>query len=207
MSRPVRLASIALAIPMLLAACFGGGGQSPSAEPSASAATSVPAASQAPASVAASAAPSDEDLGPFSCELPIHLDATVARTNIVDVRTGSHAGYDRAVIEFSDGLPEIFVERATPPFLHDASGAPIDVEGSSFLRVILRGGTKQTDDGSSSYTGPLEFETGYPSLVHLIEGGDLEGQSTWYFGLASEACVRVTALEGDAPRLVIDTEN
>ena len=61
---------------------------------------------------------------------------------------------------------------------------PIEVQGESFLRLILRGGTKQTEEGTSSYDGPTEFETGYPALVHLIEGGDFEAQSTWYFGLA-----------------------
>jgi len=150
--------------------------------------------------------PSDE-LGPFSCDLPIHEDATVARANITDVRTGTHAGYDRVVFEFADGLPEASLERAEPPFTQDASGEPIDVQGESFLRLILRGGTKQTLEGTSSYDGPTEFETGYPALVHLIEGGDFEAQSTWYFGLAAESCVRVLTLTDDGTaRLVIDIE-
>ena len=150
--------------------------------------------------------PSDE-LGPFTCDLPIHEDATVARANITDVRTGTHDGYDRVVFEFADGLPEASLERAEPPFTQDASGAPIEVQGESFLRLILRGGTKQTLEGTSSYDGPTEFETGYPALVHLIEGGDFEAQSTWYFGLAAESCVRVLTLTDDGTaRLVIDIE-
>ena len=150
--------------------------------------------------------PSDE-LGPFSCDLPIHEDATVARANITDVRTGTHDGYDRVVFEFADGLPEASLERAEPPFTQDASGAPLDVQGESFLRLILRGGTKQTEEGTSSYDGPTAFETGYPALVHLIEGGDFEAQSTWYFGLVAESCVRVLTLADDGTaRLVIDIE-
>ena len=126
---------------------------------------------------------------------------------ITDVRTGTHDGYDRVVFEFADGLPEASLERAEPPFTQDASGAPIEVQGESFLRLILRGGTKQTEEGTSSYDGPTEFETGYPALVHLIEGGDFEAQSTWYFGLASESCVRVLTLTDDGTaRLVIDIE-
>jgi hypothetical protein len=151
--------------------------------------------------------PSDE-LGPFSCDLPIHEDASIARANITDVRTGTHDGYDRVVFEFADGLPEASLERAEPPFTQDASGEPIDVQGESFLRLILRGGTKQTLEGTSSYDGPTEFETGYPALVHLIEGGDFEAQSTWYFGLAAESCVRVLTLTDDGTaRLVIDIEH
>jgi hypothetical protein len=196
-------ASIALSS-IILAAC--GGGQAPSAAPSGSAAASAVASEPAPSQPGVSAAPSEEDLGPFTCELPLHVDATVARANLVDVRTATHTGYDRVVFEFSGGLPEAFLERATPPFLQDASGLPIDVDGSSFLRLTLRGGTKLMDDGSISYTGPLEFTTQFPSLVHLIEGGDFEGQSTWYLGLEAETCVRTITLDGEQARLVIDLE-
>ncbi len=206
MPRSPRLITVAIGlVPILLAGCFGVSSQSPSVESSASAAASA-AASEPATSVGASAAPSEEDLGPFTCDLPLHLDATVGRANVLDVRTGTHAGYDRAVIEFSGGLPEVSLERATPPFLHDASGATLDVAGSSFLRLTLRGGTKQMD-GGSSYTGPTDFDTGYPGLVHFIEAGAFEAQSTWYLGLSSEACVRVSALDGDEARLVIDIEH
>lgn len=152
--------------------------------------------------------PSDE-LGEFTCDLPIHVDQTVARANITDVRTGTHDEYDRVVFEFAGGLPEASLERAEPPFTHDASGEPIDVGGRDFLRLILRGGTKQTDDGTSSYEGPTDFDPDYPALVDLVEGGDFEAQSTWYFGLsATDLCVRVLTLTEDGhARLVIDVES
>jgi hypothetical protein len=149
--------------------------------------------------------PSDE-LGPFTCDLPIHVDQTIARANITDVRIGTHDGYDRVVFEFTGGLPEASLERAEPPFTHDATGAPIDVGGESFLRLIMRGGTKQTEEGTSSYDGPTDFDPGHPGLIDLIEGGDFEAQSTWYFGLSGESCVRVLTLE-DEPRIVIDIEH
>jgi hypothetical protein len=201
---PRHVAPSLVLVTVLLSACLGGGS---SASPAASSPSAPPASAPAEPSVAPSAEASAEDLGPFTCELPIHVDATVARANIVDVRVGTHDGYDRAVIAFSDGLPEVFVERASPPFVQDGSGNPIDVQGTSFLRVTLRGGTKQMDDGSSSYEGPRDFQTEFPMLVHFVEGGDFEAQSTWYVGLAAEACVRVLALGGDEPRLVIDVEH
>lgn len=194
----------------LLTGCFGG-----TASPSASPPSSLPASSDGASMSAVPSASTDasvepipsEDLGAFSCDLPIHEDATVARANIVDVRVGTHADYDRIVFEFTDGVPEVSLERADPPFTEDASGQPIDVEGSSFLSLTMRGGTKQTDDGTSSYDGPTEFSPDFPSLVHLVEAGDFEGQSTWIIGLSSEACVRVLTLTDDgAPRLVIDIE-
>ena len=66
---------------------------------------------------------------------------------------------------------------------------PLDVSGSSFLRLTMRGGTKQTEDGTSSYDGPTDFDPGFPALVDLVEGGDFEAQSTWYLGLSARpAC-------------------
>jgi hypothetical protein len=171
--------------------------------------TAAPSATDQPATTdSPDPIPSDE-LEEFTCdELAFHEDATVGRANIVDVRMATHDGYDRVVFEFVNGVPEAFLERVQPPFTHDASGAPVDVEGTSFLRLIMRGGTKQTEEGTSSYDGPIEFDPGFPTLVDLVEGGDFEAQSTWYFGLSSEACVRVLALTDDgAPRLVIDIEN
>lgn len=163
----------------------------------------------APSASTGSAEPVPSDaLTEFSCELPIVESGTVALANITDVRIGTHVGYDRVVFEFADGLPEMSLDRASPPFTHDASGMPIDVAGSSFLRLTLRGGTKQTPDGTSSYDGPTDFRPGLPGLVHLVEGGDFEAQSTWYLGLTSEACVRVLRLTDDGPaRLVIDIES
>ena len=156
----------------------------------------------------ATASEPTEDLGPFSCDLPMHKDATVARANVTDVRVGTHDDYDRVVFEFADGLPEMTLERAEPPFTEDASGLPIEVDGSSFLRITMPGGTKQTEDGTSSYDGPTEFAPDFPTLVQLVEGGDFEAQSTWLIGLSSEVCVRVLSLTDDgAPRLVIDLEH
>ena len=206
--QPQSLVAIVLA-GFVVAAC-----SSPSSTPSANGSSSAaPTNSQAPTNSPAESGgateepiPSDE-LGDFTCDLPLHEDATIAHANITDVRTGTHDGYDRVVFEFADGLPEASLERAEPPFTQDASGLPIEVQGESFLRLILRGGTKQTLAGTTSYDGPTEFETGYPALVHLIEGGDFEAQSTWYFGLAAESCVRVLTLTDDGTaRLVIDIE-
>jgi hypothetical protein len=70
----------------------------------------------------------------------------------------------------------------------------------------MRGGSKQTDAGTSSYDGPTDFDPGLPAIVDLIEGGDFERQSTWYFGLTAESCVRVILL-ADPARLVIDVEH
>ncbi len=205
MRHPQRFVAIAL-IGLVATACT-----SPSSSPTDGATASPEPAGTPAASENGSSPPTPEpipsdELGPFTCDLPIHVDQTVARANITDVRIGTHDGHDRVVFEFAGGHPEASLERAEPPFTHDASGEPIDVAGDSFLRLIMRGGTKQQDDGTSSYEGPTDFDPGHPALVDLVEGGDFEAQSTWYFGLAEESCVRVLTLE-DEPRIVIDIEH
>ena len=206
MRSPTRLTAIAGAL-VLLAGCAG-------ADPSASQTSSTAATPSTPASAApASAEPvptaepvASDDLEAFTCDLPIVEDGTVGVANIVDVRVGTHDGYDRIVFEFEQGTPELTLDRAEPPFSEDASGLPMEVDGDAFLGLRMRGGSKQTDAGTSSYDGPTDFSPGFPTLVHLIEGGDFERQSTWYLGLAGESCVRVLLLDAP-PRLVIDVEH
>ncbi len=208
--------SVALVIAAaMLAGCTAATPGSTSPPPASLAATatatpaSTPSATAAPSTpdVSDEAVPSDA-LGAFSCDLPVVDLATVERAILTDVRVGTHAGYDRVVFEFETGLPEITLEPATPPFTQDPSGRALDVMGSSFLRLTMRGGTKQTLEGTSAYDGPTDFDPGFPTLVDLVEGGDFEAVSTWYLGLTRESCVRVISLTDEgAPRLVIDVEH
>ena len=204
--RPLAVGFLAV----LLAGCFGTAASPSASPPSAAPASASAAATGAPtASQDASAEPiPSEDLGPFTCDLPIHIDATVALANLTATRIGQHDGYDRVVFEFEQGIPEVSIERAEPPFTEDASGQPVDVDGSSFLRITMRGGTAQMEDGSSSYNGASAYDPEFDALTALVRGGDFEAQSTWYVGLTNEACVRVGVLTEDgAPRLVIDLEH
>jgi hypothetical protein len=211
--RPLHRMLVPAAAAVLLAGCFG---SDPTATPSASIVippTSAPASVTPPSQGAASSAPvptsepiPSDELGAFSCELPVVESGSAAVANIVDIRVGTHDGYDRVVFEFEQGTPELTLDRATPPFTQDASGLPVEVDGESFLGLSMRGGTKQTDEGTSSYDGPTEISPGFATLVDLVEGGDFERQSTWYLGLSNEACVRVLLLDGP-PRLVIDVEH
>ena len=211
--------SAAVVLVLALAACGGGGSSpSPTDEPTDTAppspdATTTASATASPSGAAGeiptddpSASPSGDVGEAFTCDLPIVDAGTTPIANILDVRVGTHDGYDRLVFEFEQGIPEFTLDRAEPPFSEDASGMPLEVEGESFLGLVMRGGTKQTEAGTSSYDGPTEFEPGFSALVHAVEAGDFERQSTWYLGLADESCVRVLLLD-EPPRLVIDVEH
>ena len=198
-----------LAMTLLLAAC--GVGTTPSSAGSSVAASESPSSSSSASqpsiepSASGTPLPTVEPSGEtgFACDLPVEGSGTVARANITDVRVGTHDGYDRIVFQFRGGIPEYAIEAATPPFMADPSGLPLTVEGSAFVRITLRGGTKQTDTGASSYSGPRNFRVAFPTLVNLVEAGDFEAVSNWYAGLSHTACLRVSTLS--APdRLVID---
>lgn len=180
---------------------------SASGEPSLSGALSHTDASTDP-SASASPLPTVEPSGEagFACDLPVDGSGSVTHTNITDVRAGTHDGYDRIVFQFRGGIPQYSIETATPPFIADPSGQPLTVQGSAFLRITLRGATRMTDAGDSSYNGPRNFALTFPVLVNLVEGGDFEAVSTWYAGLSRAACLRVSTLT--APdRLVVDVQH
>jgi hypothetical protein len=190
---------------LILVACgpAAGGSASPSvsASPSGSEPSTPSAASPTPAS---SAEPTD-DLGAFTCDLPIEGDGTVARAQISDVRVGTHAGYDRVVIEFDQGIPPFTLDGATPPLLADPSGMEMDVEGDAFWSLVLQGGTRVALDGSMSYDGPTDFTPAFPALAELVEAGDFEAVSSWYIGLHEASCARALTL-AEPSRLVIDIQ-
>jgi hypothetical protein len=195
-----RRTAVVLGIAVVLTACQSTA--SPGASPAAS-----PAA-ESPASTSGESPPAEPTVDPssFTCDLPIVGQPTVAIANIVDIRVGEHEGYDRLVFEFEQGIPEFTLARSEPPFTRDGSGDPMQVDGASFLTLVMRGGTKQTDEGTSSYQGPTAFHAAFDALVHAAEGGDFERQSTWHLGLSHEACVHAFTLD-DPPRLGIDIEH
>lgn len=208
-TRPFGIAGTLAAL--LLAACTASSSPSASATAQPSGSQSVPAsASTGPSATgeptveptaSASAEPTD-GLPDFSCVPTLGLAGTTARATITDLRVGTHDGYDRIVFEFVDGIPAFVVEAALPPFYQDASGLPIDVEGTAFLKVTMTGASIANEDGELVYDGPQEFSPGFPRLVHLIGGGDFEAVSTWYIGLDGGACMRLLTVGDD--RVVID---
>ena len=195
----------AVLITLALVACAPAAGGSASPSVTASPSVAEPTASSEASPTPASSAEPTDDLGAFTCDLPIEGDGTVTRAQITDVRVGTHAGYDRVVIQFDEGIPPFTLREATPPLLADPSGMEMEVEGDAFWSLVLQGGTRLALDGSMSYDGPTDFTPDFPALAELVESGDFEAVSSWYIGLHQASCARALTL-ADPARLVIDIQ-
>jgi hypothetical protein len=209
-SRPVtrrRPAVFAVALlTLVLGACGSATGEN--ASPSISAAPSVAVPSES-ANASPTSTPTTEptdDLGAFTCEMPIEGVGAVDRAQITDVRVGSHAGYDRVVIELEEGIPPYVLQDATPPLLSDPAGLEMDVAGTAFRNLVLLGGTRVTENGELTYDGRTDFTPDFPVLAELVESGDFEATSAWYLGLHQDSCARVLTLT-DPARLVVDIQH
>jgi len=121
---------------------------------------------------------------------------------ISDVRTGTHPGYDRITITFSNGAPtSVEVKTQTnATFTKDPSGQAVTLRGDAGLLLTIRGADEHT-----SYTGSTDFKTGYTKLQEAQQVQDFEGVVQWGIGLSGNTCYRVYLLTGP-DRVVIDTE-
>lgn len=157
----------------------------------------------APSASSALTSPPPEPSGTvFVCGSSVLAKTTSTSVGISDVRIGSHPGaYDRIVFEFNgSGRPQLTVAPATPPFVEDASGQPVNVPGRLFLSLKLFGAS-----GYPTYSGPSSFMPDYANLEALVNTGDYEGYVTWIAGLQGPACYHVSTLSGPT-RIVVDVE-
>jgi hypothetical protein len=120
---------------------------------------------------------------------------------LVDVRTGRHEGFDRAVFELTGAPPYYNVEYIDTP-LGCASGEPVEIAGAAFLQVRLEPAAGHDEEGNTTFE-PLELTPGLLSIVELESTCDFEGVVIWVLGLTAEVDFRVLTLE-DPLRLVVD---
>ncbi|MGH2572360.1 MAG: AMIN-like domain-containing (lipo)protein [Actinomycetota bacterium] len=132
---------------------------------------------------------------------------------LVDVRVGTHEGYDRVTFEFAPpsdgryfGLPRYEIVAVTPPIRQDGSGDPVEVDGESFAGIAFRGASGWDftgEDAEITYDGPKEFRPGFEALKEAEQTGDYEAILSWAFGLKQGSCWTVLVLQ-DPLRVAID---
>jgi len=122
---------------------------------------------------------------------------------VSDLRTGTHAGYDRLTIDFSNGGPSGAVElkpQSGTTFTQSPSGMSVTTRGRSGILVMIHGA-----DLHSAYNGSVDIVTGYATLVEVKRVEDFEGVVQLGLGINGTGCYRAFWLS-NPDRLVIDVE-
>lgn len=127
-----------------------------------------------------------------------------------EVRTASHAEFDRVVFDFGSGaIPGYHVEYVDRPVRQCGSGEPMDVQGDGWLRVRLEPARAHEfrDDTLAvvTITERNRILT-LPNLRQLVLTCDFEAQVEWVLGVGSPNRYRVMELARPA-RLVVDVRN
>lgn len=216
MNRLVRLAPLMLMLMLLAPACNGDGDSSPSPTGSASPSDTPPATASPkpePTGTEASPAPSPTP-GESGAPCPaVAGGGTGTDVKLVNVRVGSHTGYDRITFEFADPkapspantLPQYAVQKVDA-VTQDGSGNPIQINGAALYSVVMQGASGVDLSGENvveTYKGPKEFKPNFPTLLELEHAGDFENVLSWGIGLKGPRCI--TARQLNTPlRLVLD---
>jgi hypothetical protein len=168
----------------------------------------LPAASP---STAAAASPASVETAVPVVNLPAFVCASSSlsaqsspQTAFIDaVRTGSHTGYDRLVIQFGNGQPATILVRpqSNTSFVNSPRGDTVVLGGAVGIDVLIRGA-----DAHTSYGGPYSLKPNGPALVELRRVEDFEGQVQWGLGLAKSSCYRSFVL-ANPTRLVVDVQS
>ncbi len=144
-----------------------------------------------------------DNLPGWSCSAVTTTPGNSSQQALIDgLSVGTHTGYDRFVVSFSDGQPAGVVIRtqSSTAFSKNPSGLPVQLEGSYGLLVTIN-----NVDGHANYSGPVDFKPHYKRLVEAQQLEDFEGQVQWGLGLSGPACYRAFFLTGPT-RLVIDVQ-
>lgn len=163
----------------------------------------VAAAVVATSALTLTAVPAQADLG-----APTNTTArTVERSpspipRLVDIRTGTHAAYDRVVFQLKRGAPGYDVRYVTT-VRQDGSGKVLSLRGDANLMVRLTPADAHDGEGRPTYDGAHRILLDYPNLREVRFAGDFEATVSIALGLRHKAGFRVFTLH-DPTRIVVD---
>ena len=120
---------------------------------------------------------------------------------LVDVRAGSHAGFDRVVFEFRGAVPEHRIGYVDQ-LVEDGSGDPVSVAGAADLEVVFQGANAHRENGSPTIS-PRRFSPGLPAVKEIAQLGDFEAVVSYGVGVDQRRPIRVSTLSSPS-RLVVD---
>jgi hypothetical protein len=198
--RPVRLVAACLLAAVAATGCSGNADR-PAATPTTTATTTTPGPTgttgPGTATTAAERWTTAPKEGTNNPKLPEDMPMLVA------VRTGSHDGYDRLVLQFRNDLPNWRVNYVNQ--VASESGETVPLEGTAFLYVDTHPATGHQDTApfKQTYTGPHTLTPHHPMLRQVAWVDDFEGHVGFGLGLQRRTGFRVLELREPA-RLAID---
>jgi hypothetical protein len=120
---------------------------------------------------------------------------------LVDVRAGSHTGFDRVVFEFRGAVPDHRIQYVDR-LVEDGTGDPVSVAGAADLEVVFEGANAHEENGSPTIT-PRRFAPGLPAVKEIAQLGDFEAVVSYGIGVDQRRPLEVSTLSKPS-RLVID---
>lgn len=129
----------------------------------------------------------------------------VAPLLLKDVRTGTHAGFDRVVFEFNGStMPGYELEYVDKPVRQCGSGNVVKMAGDGWLRVKFNPANAHTDAGKPTVL-KREIYPKYPNIIDIKSICDFEAEVTWAIGVKSPKQYRVLELLNPT-RVVVDVK-
>jgi hypothetical protein len=139
----------------------------------------------------------------FSTQPVSVADPNVApqgQPRLLEVTVGHHDTFDRVVFRFSSRSPGYSVQYVSAVTV-DASGKPVTLEGSAFIRVALSSVASAQVGAPPAPQGTITPH--FPMLRQVKGAGDFEGTVSFGLGLISQSGFRAFTLSGP-DRLVVD---
>lgn len=136
------------------------------------------------------------------------VDIDMSAAQLVNVRAGRHACFDRLVLDFHGDIDGYLVSYV-PEVRHDGSGKLVPLRGGAALEVVATA-PAYTEKGRLTYrpADPRQLVnvTGWDTFRQVAWAGSFEGQTTIGLGVRARLPFRVFTLDGpgDGSRLVID---
>lgn len=131
---------------------------------------------------------------------------------IVDVRSGRHACFDRLVVDINDsglGTPGFDV-RYVNRVAQEGSGATVPLRGAARLRLIVRA-PAYDETGGTTYEpanlNELVDVTSYRTFRQVAWAGSFEGQTTIGIGVRARLPMRASVVrgaDGTGHRIIVD---
>ena len=145
--------------------------------------------------------------------LPKAAGAHGPTETIVNVRTGTHACYDRLVVDINGSGPVGYDIRYVDNVYTEGRGSIIALAGEAKIQIVVHAPNYDINTGVITYTPIDQAQSqqltnlaGYRTLRQVAFGGSSEGQTTFGLGVRAKLPIRAFVLSGPGTgqRLVID---